>query len=246
MTVTTTPHAEPSAARAPRVLLVDDDRELCQMLSEYLDAEHFDVKSVHDGSDALAELQLSNFEIVILDVMLPSVGGLDVLRKLGASYTTPILMLTARGDDVDRIVGLELGADDYLSKPFNPRELVARIRAILRRASSRSTRGNVPDELIVGPITLNSGTRQVHVAGKPVALTGAEFRVLELLMRSAGQVISRDSMTEQALGRKLAAYDRSIDTHISNLRRKLDLEAGRNPEIKNVRGSGYTLTWAHA
>jgi DNA-binding response OmpR family regulator len=236
---------DPTATRAPRVLLVDDDRELCQMLSEYLEAEHFDVKSVHDGGEALVELQAGEFEIVILDVMLPSVGGLDVMRKLGASYTTPILMLTARGDDVDRIVGLELGADDYLSKPFNPRELVARIRAILRRASNRSPR-SVPDELSVGPIVLNSGTRQVHVAEKPVALTGAEFRVLELLMRSAGQVISRDSMTEQALGRKLAAYDRSIDTHISNLRRKLELETGKNPEIKNVRGSGYTLTWANA
>ncbi len=228
------------------MLLVDDDRELCQMLCEYLDAEHFKVKSVHDGGDALAELQTNDFEIVILDVMLPSVGGFDVLRKLGAAYDTPVLMLTARGDDVDRIVGLELGADDYLSKPFNPRELVARIRAILRRANSRSGKGSVPDELVVGPISLNTGTRQVRVADQPIALTGAEFRVLELLMRSAGQVLSRDSMTEQALGRKLAAYDRSIDTHISNLRRKLGLEAGRNPEIKNVRGSGYTLTWAHA
>ncbi|MGO9933900.1 MAG: response regulator [Steroidobacteraceae bacterium] len=238
------PSADPSAPREARVLLVDDDRELCQMLSEYLVAEHFDVKSVHDGGEALAELQANHFEIVILDVMLPSVGGFDVLRKLGASYDTPILMLTARGDDIDRIVGLELGADDYLSKPFNPRELVARIRAILRRANSRPSGGRVPDELVVGPITLNTGTRQVHVASQQVALTGAEFRVLELLMRSAGQVISRDSMTEQALGRKLAAYDRSIDTHISNLRRKLDLPAGKNPEIKNVRGSGYTLTWA--
>ena len=238
------PSADPTASREARVLLVDDDRELCQMLCEYLQAEHFDVKSVHDGGEALAELEAGEFEIVILDVMLPSVGGLDVMRKLGASYATPILMLTARGDDVDRIVGLELGADDYLSKPFNPRELVARIRAILRRASSRSPRGGTTDELNVGPITLNAGTRQVHVAEKPVALTGAEFRVLELLMRSAGQVISRDSMTEQALGRKLAAYDRSIDTHISNLRRKLELEAGKNPEIKNVRGSGYTLTWS--
>jgi DNA-binding response OmpR family regulator len=215
------------------------------MLTEYLNAEHFDVTSVHDGGDALEKLRAADFEILILDVMLPSVGGLDVLRKLGATYPTPILMLTARGDDVDRIVGLELGADDYLSKPFNPRELVARIRAILRRASSRPVRG-APEELSVGPIALNSGTRQVQVAGKAVPLTGAEFRVLELLMRSAGQVISRDSMTEQALGRKLAAYDRSIDTHISNLRRKLELEAGKNPEIKNVRGSGYTLTWADA
>jgi DNA-binding response OmpR family regulator len=239
------PSGDAATAREARVLLVDDDRELCLMLSEYLTAEHFDVKSVHDGGDALAQLQVGAFEIVILDVMLPSVGGFDVLRRLGADYATPVLMLTARGDDVDRIVGLELGADDYLSKPFNPRELVARIRAILRRANHRSAKNGVPDELNVGPISLNGGTRQVRVSDRAVALTGAEFRVLELLMRSAGQVISRESMTEQALGRKLAAYDRSIDTHISNLRRKLDLEGGSNPEIKNVRGSGYTLTLAH-
>jgi two-component system response regulator CpxR len=245
MTLSNPTSAEPQGQGA-RVLLVDDDRELCQMLTEYLHAEHFEVKSVHDGGDALEELQANDYEILILDVMLPSVGGFDVLRKLGASYDTPILMLTARGDDVDRIVGLELGADDYLSKPFNPRELVARIRAILRRASHRAARSGAPDELTVGPINLNTGTHLVHVNGQPVQLTGAEFRVLELLMRSAGQVISREAMTEQALGRKLVAYDRSIDTHISNLRRKLDLEAGKNPEIKNVRGSGYTLTWAHA
>lgn len=232
--------------RDARVLLVDDDRELCQMLTEYLSAEHFSVHSVHDGGEALAELQRGEFEIVILDVMLPSVGGLDVLRNLDASHRTPVLMLTARGDDVDRIVGLELGADDYLSKPFNPRELVARLRAILRRANNRGGRMVAPDELTVGPIVLNTGTHQAHVAQKLIALTGAELRVLELLMRSAGQVISRESMTEQALGRKLVAYDRSIDTHISNLRRKLNLEAGQNPEIKNVRGAGYTLTWADA
>ena len=225
-----------------RVLLVDDDRELCQMLTEYLNAEHFEVTSVHDGGDVLEKLKAAEFDILILDVMLPSVGGFDVLRKLGASYKTPILMLTARGDDVDRIVGLELGADDYLSKPFNPRELVARIRAILRRASNRAGRNSVADELIVGPIKLHTGTHLVHVGDRTVPLTGAEFRVLEVLMRSAGQVISREAMTEQALGRKLAAYDRSIDTHISNLRRKLELAIGMNPEIKNVRGSGYTLT----
>src|ERR1700686_183543 len=163
MTLANSPPPDPISAREPRVLLVDDDRELCQMLTEYLNAEHFDVKSVHDGGDALEELKANDFEILILDVMLPSVGGFDVLRKLGASYTTPILMLTARGDDVDRIVGLELGADDYLGKPFNPRELVARIRAILRRASNRS-KGSVPDELSVGPITLNTGTPRVHVS----------------------------------------------------------------------------------
>ena len=229
-----------------RVLLVDDDRELCQMLSEYLSAEHFDVTSVHDGSDALLRLKAGQYEIVILDVMLPSVGGFDVLRKLGATYATPILMLTARGDDVDRIVGLELGADDYLSKPFNPRELVARIRAILRRLNARPQRQSQPEEINVGSIKLNTGTHQAHVAERLIPLTGAELRVLELLMRSAGQVLSRESMTEVALGRKLVPYDRSIDTHISNLRRKLDLPAGTNPEIRNVRGSGYTLTWADA
>jgi DNA-binding response OmpR family regulator len=243
----TLPNSTPDgAARDARVLVVDDDRELCQMLGEYLEAEHFDVKTVHDGGEALAELEHNKFEILILDVMMPTVSGFDLLRKLGASHDTAILMLTARGDDVDRIVGLELGADDYLSKPFNPRELVARIRAILRRASNRPTRSGAPDELTVGPIVLNTGTHQAHVAGRLAALTGAELRVLELLMRSAGQVISRESMTEQALGRKLVAYDRSIDTHISNLRRKLELEAGRNPEIKNVRGAGYTLTWAES
>jgi DNA-binding response OmpR family regulator len=214
------------------------------MLTEYLVAEHFVVENAHDGGEALAALREAEFELLILDVMLPSVSGFDVLRKLGAEYPTPILMLTARGDDVDRIVGLELGADDYLSKPFNPRELVARMRAILRRANSRAARGGAPEELAVGRIVLNTGMHQVRLSGVAVALTGAEFRVLELLMRSAGQVIARDALTEQALGRKLVPYDRSIDTHISNLRRKLDLELGKNPEIKNVRGSGYTLTRA--
>src|SRR6202041_1324954 len=156
MTLSNPPPADNSQTREARVLLVDDDRELCQLFTEYLDAEHFDVKSVHDGGDALEELQTNDFEILILDVMLPSIGGFDVLRKLGASYTTPILMLTARGDDVDRIVGLELGADDYLSKPFNPRELVARLRAILRRANVRAARGGAPDELVVGRIVLNT------------------------------------------------------------------------------------------
>jgi DNA-binding response OmpR family regulator len=232
----------PLPSTEARVLLVDDDRELCQMLTEYLNAEHFDVRSVHDGAQALNELRGKAYEIVILDVMLPSVSGFDVLREIGTSNAPPVLMLTARGEDVDRIVGLELGADDYLAKPFNPRELVARIRAILRRAGSRGARGAATDVVEVGPIKLNMGNHQVRIAGENVVLTGAELRVLELLMRSAGQVISRDGLTEQALGRKLAAYDRSIDTHISNLRRKLNLVAGKDPEIKNIRGSGYILT----
>ncbi len=234
-----------TGAAQPRVLLVDDDRELCQMLTEYLQAERFEVHSVHDGAHALERLAAASFDILILDVMLPSVGGFDVLRRLGASCSTPILMLTARCDDIDRIVGLELGADDYLGKPFNPRELVARLRAILRRASVAPTRAAAvagADIITVGPITLNMSNLQVRVGGVPAGLTGAELRVLELLMRSVGQVLSRESLTEQALGRALVPYDRSIDTHISNLRRKLQCVPGRDPEIRNVRGSGYLLT----
>src|ERR1035438_8757193 len=191
MTNPNPPPSDPALAREARVLLADDDRELCQMLTEYLSAEHFEVKSVHDGGDALAELQANEFEILILDVMLPSVGGFDVLRKLGASYATPILMLTARGDDVDRIVGLELGADDYLSKPFNPRELVARIRAILRRAGNRAARDATQDELTVGP-----GLRSVISGGREIEMTTLEFDILEVLMRSAGRVVSRDALME--------------------------------------------------
>ncbi|MDE1924388.1 MAG: response regulator transcription factor [Gammaproteobacteria bacterium] len=242
-------HANPvdtPAARETRVLLVDDDRELCQMLTEYLSAERFEVSSVHDGGEALRALRLGDFDVLILDVMLPTLGGFDVLRELGAAYAIPILMLTARGDDVDRIVGLELGADDYLGKPFNPRELVARVRAILRRVGGRPGRAGAAETLEVGPITLNTGMHQARVRDQVIALTGAEFRVLELLMRASGQVLSREALTEQALGRKLVPYDRSIDTHISNLRRKLDLDKARNPEIKNVRGSGYMLTTADA
>ena len=231
-----------SHAKEASVLLVDDDRELCQMLCEYLSAERFRVDSVHDGAQALEEIRAQSFDIIILDVMLPGLSGFDVLRQLGASFEVPILMLTARGDDVDRIVGLELGADDYLSKPFNPRELVARVRAILRRASTRGARSANLEILDIGPINLNMGMHKVSVAGRPIALTGAEFRVLEILMRSAGHVLSRDLLTESALGRKLVPYDRSIDTHVSNLRRKLNLEPGTVPEIKNVRGAGYTLT----
>ncbi len=234
------------ATRETRVLLVDDDRELCQMLTEYLSTERFEVTSVHDGGEALRALRDGDFDVLILDVMLPTVGGFDVLRELGAAYAIPILMLTARGDDVDRIVGLELGADDYLGKPFNPRELVARLRAILRRVGGRAGRAGAAEGIEVGQISLNTGMHQARVGEQVVPLTGAEFRVLELLMRASGQVISREALTEQALGRKLVPYDRSIDTHISNLRRKLDLDRTRNPEIKNVRGSGYMLTTADA
>src|SRR6267142_5705910 len=206
-----------------RVLLVDDDAELAELVGEYLAREGFSLDAETDGARAVDRAASGDYQLTVLDVMLPGVSGFDVLRALRATSRIPVLMLTARGDDVDRIVGLELGADDYLSKPFNPRELVARMRAILRRANLRAGRGATPDELAVGRIVLNTGMHQVRVAEVPAALTGAEFRVLELLMRSVGQVISREALTEQALGRTLVPYDRSIDTHISNLRRKLDL-----------------------
>ena len=229
---------------APRILLVDDDRELTSMLEEYLGREGFDVATSHDGGEALERLTKPRLDppldLVVLDVMLPGRSGLDVLRALRSSETPPpVLMLTARGDDVDRIVGLELGADDYLPKPFNPRELVARIRAVLRRASDRS----VPREpLVLGSLRLDPARHRASVRGATVELTGAEFRVLEVLLRAAGRVVSREQLTEQSLGRQLELYDRSVDTHVSNLRRKLNLSESDDPQIRGIRGAGYLLT----
>lgn len=225
-----------------RILLVDDDRELTGMLAEYLSREHFVVEVCHDGSEAAALLQAAGrCDLVVLDVMLPGTNGLDVLRGLRAQRSAPpVLMLTARGDDVDRIVGLELGADDYLPKPFNPRELVARLRAILRRGADRPTPS---DEVVeVAPIRLDARRHSVKVRDVAVTLTGAEMRVLEVLMRSVGRVVSREQLTEQALGRELELYDRSVDTHVSNLRRKLKLVPPAEPEIRGIRGAGYLLT----
>lgn len=225
------------------VLIVDDDRELAQMLTEYLTAEGFVATVAHDGSTALNKLATNKYELVILDVMLPSLNGFDVLRNLRQTLSVPVIMLTAHGTDVDRIVGLELGADDYLAKPFNPRELVARIRAVLRRCSSRdSTSGSPAPPVSVGQLRLDPATFGVTLEGKQIRLTGTEFRVLEMLMRTPGQVQSRDLLTERVLGRKLTPYDRSIDTHVSNLRRKLGLGVPGLPEIRSIRGTGYVLT----
>src|SRR6266481_219584 len=242
MTLSNPPTADPIQAREARVLLVDDDRELCQMLTEYLDAEHFEVKSVHDGDDALQELKTNRFEILILDVMLPSVGGFDVLRELGASYETPILMLTARGDDIDRIVGLELGADDYLSKPFNPRELVARIRAILRRAApdgGPAPGDRRPERLSVDDLEVDVGSHVVRRAGVRVELTAVEFSLLEVLLRAPGSVVQRDELARSVLGRDLVPFDRSIDVHVSRLRKKLGPRSDGGERIKAVRAVGY-------
>jgi DNA-binding response OmpR family regulator len=224
----------------PHILLVDDDRELDLMLTEYLSAEPFSIVCALDGREALDLLNKGSFDLVILDVMLPSLSGFDVLRRLRQILTVPVIMLTARGDDIDRILGLELGADDYLPKPFNPKELVARIHAVLRRAARSMEYPN--QTLTVGSLHLSAATLEVTVDGRIVSLTGTEFRVLEMLMRGAGQAQSRELLTERILGRTLSAYDRSIDTHISNLRHKLVDERGRGIEIRNIRGAGYLLT----
>ena len=225
------------------VLLVDDDRELNQMLTEYLSAEEFDIVTAGDGADALELAGSEHFDLVILDVMLPSLNGFDVLRQLRRTLSVPVIMLTACGEDNDRIFGFGLGADDYLSKPFNPKELLARMRAVLRRTNSTSNHSN--GEIVVGSLRLNPATLEVSANDRPLRLTGVEFRVLELLMRASGQTQSRELLTECALGRQLLPDDRSIDNHISNLRRKLTAQKGVRVEIRNIRGAGYVLNSIH-
>ena len=225
-----------------RILLVDDDTELTDMLSQYLANEGFTVDSAHDGETALALARSGRFDLVVLDVMLPGKNGFDVLRELRTQSLLPVLMLTARDEDVDSVVGLELGADDYLPKPCNPRVLVARVRAILRRAGANAGDNKAPHTLTVGDVELHTGTRSVLSAGQPVSLTSTEYSVLEVLLREAGQAVSKTELSERALGRKLTRYDRSLDMHVSSLRKKLGALAGGEERIKTVRGIGYQYT----
>ena len=223
-----------------QILIIDDDVALCELVTEYLEPHGFQIKSVHRG-DTGAETALSGeFAIVVLDVMLPGLNGFEVLRRLRAESKVPVLMLTARGDDVDRIVGLEIGADDYLPKPFNPRELVARIRAILRRSQNAPAGGHDQSApLTAGDIELELGTRVVRRAGRVVELTAVEFDLLEKLLRAAGRIITREELSKDVLGRSTSPFDRSIDMHISNLRKKLGHQLGDVERIKTVRGVGY-------
>jgi two-component system response regulator CpxR len=217
-----------------KVLVIDDDAELSSLLGEFLRREGFEVESAFDGESGLARALEGPLDIVVLDVMLPKADGFTVLRKLRERSRAPVLMLTARGEDMDRILGLELGADDYLAKPFNPRELAARLRAILRRV-------NLPPDPSASPLEVNGvrldpGSREVSVDGARVELTTFEFDILHSLMRAAGRVLSRDALMEELYQRKATPFDRSIDVHVSHLRRKLEPS---RPLIKTVRGVGY-------
>ncbi|MCX6636077.1 MAG: response regulator transcription factor [Acidobacteria bacterium] len=217
-----------------RLLIIDDDTELCSLLGEFLRREGYQVEAEHNGASGLARALAGEFALVVLDVMLPGLDGFEILRRLRPRSRVPVLMLTARAEDVDRIVGLELGADDYLPKPFNPRELSARIRAILRRAEPGPALK--PERIEVNGVVLDNGTREVLCDGRKVELTTFEFDILELLMRGAGRVLSRDALMESLYSRKATPFDRSIDMHVSHLRKKLD--AGRDL-IKTIRSVGY-------
>ncbi len=214
-----------------RILIVDDDVALCEMLTERLEQDEFVTECVHDGSRGLERARSGEHALLVLDLMLPAMNGIEVLRQLRQQSDMPVLILTAKGEDVERILGLEIGADDYLPKPFNPRELVARIRAILRR-SLRASGEDRP--MVAGDLVMHTVAREVYLEGRALELTSVEFALLEALAREAGRIVSRERLTEMVLGRELRPFDRVIDVHVSNLRRKLG-----NERIKTVRGSGY-------
>jgi DNA-binding response OmpR family regulator len=222
------------------VLLVEDDARLAAMVAEYLGRHDVDVTVVPDGERGLAALRRGRFDVILLDLMLPGIDGLEVCRRLRASpewASVPILMLTARGEDVDKIVGLELGADDYLAKPFNPRELLARVRAVLRRGAAPAARAR----FTAGGLVVDVGGREVTVDGRRVVLTHHEFELLATLARAAGRVLSREQLMDALKGQDYEAFDRSIDVHVSKLRAKIEKDPRAPRYIKTVRGVGYAL-----
>jgi len=226
-----------------RILLVDDDKGLCDLLSEFLESEGFRTEAVHDGGTAVSRALSERFSLIILDVMLPGLGGIEVLKTIRRQSAVPVLMLTARGEDVDRIIGLELGADDYLPKPFNPRELIARIRAILRRGRLESAGDAAPGVLRVADLVIDPAARDVSVSGKTIELTTVEFDLLETLAQAAGSAFSRENLVRQVLKRPFSPFDRSLDVHVSNLRRKIGAYPDGSERIKTVRGVGYILAF---
>jgi two-component system, OmpR family, response regulator len=223
-----------------RILLVDDDVELAGMLRDYLVRDGFEVQAVPDGESGVTEALSGRFALVVLDVMMPGIGGIEALRRIRAASTVPVLMLTGRGDDLDRIVGLELGADDYVPKPCMPRELAARLRAILRR-SQQGGELATQAALVVGPLKLMPAQRRVEWDGVPVELTSTEFNLLEILARNAGRPVSKAELSAQALGRPLARFDRGIDVHLSSIRHKLGALSDGRSCIQTVYRQGYQL-----
>lgn len=232
--------ASPLAPGAPRVLLVDDDSELLELLRDYLEGDGFAVTCACDGISGVVEALSGRHDIVVLDVMLPGLSGIQALGRIRAGSLLPVLMLTARGDDTDRIVGLELGADDYVPKPCTPRELSARLKAILKRVDG-GARADTPRRLVAGDLSLHPGRRSAELAGVPLALTSTEYSLLETLVRHAGKPVGKQTLSEEALGRPLARFDRSIDVHISRIRQKLGPFADGRPRIETVIRRGYQL-----
>jgi DNA-binding response OmpR family regulator len=219
-----------------RILIIDDDAELCALVSRYLSSEGFTVERAADGVQGIERALSGSYALIMLDVMMPDLSGFDVLRRIREQSRTPVLMLTARGDTLDRVLGLELGADDYLPKPYDPAELAARIRAILRRSE---TPASAAAPLAVDDIELITLTRAVTRSGMPVELTAVEFDLLETLMRVAGSVVKREDLVRAVLGREFSPYDRSIDTHVCNLRKKIGRLKDGTDRIKGIRGTGY-------
>ena len=226
-------------ARMNHILIVDDDRDLVDLLRQYLEGEGFVVEAAIDYASGLRAALSGNHELVILDVNLPGGSGFELLKKLRAASNLPVVLLTARGDSVDRIVGLHIGADDYVPKPFEPREVVARIRAVLRRTRPGMEKAGSDDRVVVGDVTLSPSTRTATLAGELLDLTTVEFDILEVLLRNAGKVVTRDQLAQAALGRNLAPFDRGVDVHLSKLRKKLGGGQYSQDRIKTVRGSGY-------
>jgi two-component system response regulator CpxR len=221
------------------VLLIDDDVELCELLTRFLDGEGFAVHAAHSGAAGIERAASGAYSLALLDVMLPGTNGFEVLRQIRARSSIPVLMLTAKGEALDRVLGLEIGADDYLSKPFNPQELAARMRAVLRRASGTDRDSPRRAPLAVGDVELEPAARLVRRGGEIVELTSVEFDLLDTLLSEAGQAISREALVRKVLGREFSPFDRSIDTHVYHLRRKLGPLPGGGDRIVGIRGIGY-------
>lgn len=225
-----------------KILIIDDDEELCELVSEYLTVEGFEIECVHDGESGLERALTGDYDMAILDVMLPKMNGFDVLRNLREESKLPVIMLTARGDDMERIVGLEIGADDYLPKPFNPRELAARLRAILRRTVTAEEGSEASEKFDIDGVQLSPSSRTAVRDGEEMNLTSVEFGLLHELLKEAGRIVKKEDLSENVLERKLSPYDRSLDMHISNLRKKLGTRADGSERIKTIRSVGYIYT----